>query len=95
MKRALEQVKAVYPGLNVEYVRGGLRIHPGAPAIPELAGAAIDVEPEPEEPTPARPGRAWIRPEGGIAPFEADKVVGRTLREDGERGTTLTWEALA
>lgn len=72
VKRALEQVKAVYPGLNVEYVRGGLRIHPGTLAVPELAGAMIDTGPEPEEPAPARPARTWATPESGIAPFEAE-----------------------
>ena len=46
VKRALEQVKAVYPGLNIEYVRGGLRIHPGATADPELGHAVVEVEPE-------------------------------------------------
>ena len=72
VKRALEQVKAVYPGLNVECVRGGLRIHPGATAIPELARATVDVEPEPEESAPAGPGWGRARPESGIAPFEAE-----------------------
>ena len=34
------------------------------------------------------------RPGTGIAPFDADRVVGRSLRDGGSAGTVLTEEAL-
>jgi hypothetical protein len=96
VKRALEQVKAVYPGLNVEYVRGGLRIHPGAMAIPELAGGVIEVEPD--EPTPPEKAGSKAEPAEGIPPFEA-KVFERAGAENPgwdiyhlERQWRDTWE---
>ena len=70
VKRALEQVKAVYPGLNVEYVRGGLRIHPGATAVPELVDAVVEIEPE--EPEPSKPASGKASPAGSVPPFEAE-----------------------
>ena len=70
VKRALEQVKAVYPGLNVECVRGGLRIHPGATAVPELADAVVEIEPE--EPEPDKPASRKTSPASGVPPFEAE-----------------------
>jgi hypothetical protein len=68
VKRALEQVKAVYPGLNVEYVRGGLRIHPGATAIPELAGGVSKAEAD--EPAPLGEFGGKVKLVEGVPPFD-------------------------
>jgi N-acetylneuraminate synthase len=37
----------------------------------------------------------YKRPGTGIAPFEADKVIGRSLRESRERGALLSYAELA
>jgi hypothetical protein len=70
VKRALEQVKAVYPGLNVEYVRGGLRIHPGATAVPELAGGVFKAEADEPAPLGEFGGKAKLAEE--VPPFDVD-----------------------
>jgi N-acetylneuraminate synthase len=33
-----------------------------------------------------------IRPSGGLAPQEIDRVLGRTFTRDVPRGTPLTWD---
>ncbi|EHR48680.1 pseudaminic acid synthase [Saccharomonospora marina XMU15] len=35
-----------------------------------------------------------IRPAGGLAPVEIDKVLGRTFRSDAAKGTPLTWDLI-
>jgi hypothetical protein len=71
MKRALEQVRAVYPGLNLEYVAGGLRILPGTPAIPELDKGIAEIE-QGERPAPPTKAAKRIAPPDEIPPFQAD-----------------------
>ena len=70
VKRALEQVKAVYPGLNIEYVRGGLRMHPGATAVPELTDGVIQIEAEELATAERDDGKAEASE--SVPPFGAD-----------------------
>jgi Plasmid encoded RepA protein len=99
VKRALGQVKAVYPGLNVECVRGGLRIHPGATAVPELVDAVIEIEPE--EPEPDRSASGKVSPAGGVPPFEAEVFEQARAENPGwdiyrfERQWRSTWDGKA
>jgi hypothetical protein len=68
MKRAIEQVKAVYPGLNLEYVSGGLRLLPGTPAIPELDKGSTGAE---QAASTAKMAKG-MDPPNEIPPLQAD-----------------------